>query len=189
MNFTATALPGVVRIGLSRIVDDRGYFARGWCAAEFAAHGLNPRALQLNIGFSHRRGTLRGLHYQAAPHAEAKFVRCTRGAVFDVAVDLRPDSPTFCQWLGVELSADNGEMLGVPEGCAHGYQTLTDDAEIHYLTSEPYHAGAARGLRFDDPAFAVTWPLPVAAISAADLAWPVFPLRAGSGAGAPNPLP
>ena len=189
MNFTTTALPGVVLASLSRRTDHRGYFARGWCAAEFAAHGLNPHAVQLNVGFSHLRGTLRGMHYQAAPHAEAKQVRCTRGVVFDAVVDLRPDSPTFCRWLGVELSADNGDMLCVPEGCAHGYQTLTDGAEIHYLTSEPYHAGSARGFRFDDPAFDIKWPLPVAAISAADLAWPVFPFRPEAGVRTRNPLP
>lgn len=177
MIFTATKLPGAFLVSLRKIEDRRGFFARGWCADEFAQHGLAPRMTQLNVGFSHSRGTLRGLHYQVAPHAEAKFVRCTRGAVFDVIVDLRRDSPTHRQWLGVELTSDNGLMLYAPEGCAHGYLTLVDDTETYYLTSSPYAADAARGVRYNDPAFAIEWPQPVTVISEPDERWPDYPLE------------
>lgn len=174
MTFTETALKGAFLVGLKKIEDDRGFFARGWCRDEFAAHGLNPDMVQLNVGFSHRRGTIRGLHYQAAPHQEAKFVRCTRGAIFDVIVDLRPESPTRGRWYGAELTADNGLMLYAPEGFAHGYLTLVDDTEAYYLTSCAYAPASARGVRYNDPAFAITWPLPVTVVSDADGAWPDY---------------
>jgi len=174
MIFTETALAGAYLVAPERREDDRGYFARGWCRDEFTRHGLEPELVQLNIGFSHRRGTVRGLHYQLPPHAEIKFARCTRGAIFDVIVDLRPESPTRGRWVGAELSADNGLMLYVPRGFAHGYQALTDDAEMSYLTSAYYAAQAARGVRYDDPAFAIRWPLPVAMVSAADASWPDY---------------
>jgi dTDP-4-dehydrorhamnose 3,5-epimerase len=176
MEFTETRLPGAWLVRLKRIEDQRGFFARGFCRDEFAAHGLNPGMLQLNVGFSHAKGTLRGLHYQEAPHAEAKFVRCTRGAIYDVIVDLRPTSPTLGQWVGVELTADNGTMLYAPEGFAHGYQTLTDDADMYYMTTAPYAAGAARGVRFDDPGLDIIWPLPVSVISDQDRNWPLLPV-------------
>jgi dTDP-4-dehydrorhamnose 3,5-epimerase len=128
--------------------------------------------VQLNVGFSHRKGTLRGLHYQVPPHQEAKLIRCTRGAVFDVIVDLRPDSPTRGQWIGAELSEENSLMLYAPEGFAHGYQTLVDNTETYYLTSASYAASAARGVRYNDPAFGISWPLPVSVVSDADRRWP-----------------
>jgi dTDP-4-dehydrorhamnose 3,5-epimerase len=172
VEFTETKLKGAFLIGLSKIEDERGFFARGWCREEFARHGLNPDVVQLNVGFSHKKGTLRGLHYQNPPQQEAKFVRCTRGAIFDVIVDLRPDSPTHRQWFGAELTPENGLMLYSPEGFAQGYQTLTDDTEMCYLTSGYYLPAAARGVRYNDPAFQISWPLPVAAISDADKNWP-----------------
>jgi dTDP-4-dehydrorhamnose 3,5-epimerase len=174
MEFTSTPLAGAFVVSLKRIEDDRGFFARGWCRDEFAAHGLVRDMTQLNVGFSHRKGTVRGLHFQLPPHAEAKFVRCTRGAVFDVIVDLRPESPTRGGWFGAELTADNGLMLYAPEGFAHGYQTLADDTETYYLTSSAYAAGSARGVRYDDPAFGIVWPVPVTVVSDADGRWPDY---------------
>jgi len=174
MLFTATKLPGAFLIALRKIEDDRGFFARGWCTEEFAGHGLATNMVQLNTSFSRKRGTLRGIHYQLPPHAEAKFVRCTRGAIFDVIVDLRRDSPTWRQWIAAELTADNGLMFYAPEGCAHGYLTLADDTEAYYLTSSVYAPGAARGVRYNDPAFGIDWPEPVAVISEADDSWPLY---------------
>jgi dTDP-4-dehydrorhamnose 3,5-epimerase len=173
MEFTKTRLRGAFLIGFNRIEDHRGFFARGWCCEEFAKHGL-PDMVQLNVAFSHKQGTLRGLHYQEPPHQESKLARCTRGAIFDVIVDLRPGSPTRREWIGLELTAQNGLMLYAPEGCAHGYQTLTDDAEMYYMTSTRYSPAAARGVRHDDPAFGIAWPLPVSAISEADEQWPDY---------------
>lgn len=174
MEFRKTNLKDACLVTIKRIEDNRGYFARAWCRDEFLQHGLNPDILQLNVGFSHQSGTLRGMHYQLPPHAEAKFVRCTRGAIYDVIIDLREGSPTAGQWYGAELSADNGLMLYVPEGFAHGYQTLLDDTEMYYTTTALYAPTAARGVRFDDPAFGITWPLPVSMISTADRDWPAF---------------
>lgn len=174
MQFFETSLPGVYLIELEKIRDDRGLFARSWCKEEFEAHRLNPNMVQMNVGFSYRKGTLRGLHFQEAPYAEAKLVRCSRGVLYDVAVDLRPDSPTFCQSFGIELTGDGNSMLYVPEGCAHGYQTLADNTELSYLTSQVYHRDYARGVRYDDPAFEIRWPLEVAVISEADRTWPDF---------------
>jgi dTDP-4-dehydrorhamnose 3,5-epimerase len=174
MEFKETRLRGAFLVGIKKIVDDRGFFARGWCRDEFGKLGLNPDATQLNIGFSHKKGTLRGMHYQKAPHAEAKLVRCTRGAVFDVIIDLRPYSVTRGEWYGVELTQDNHLSLYAPEGFAHGYQTLSDDAEIYYLTTAMYAAAAATGVRYDDPAFAIQWPLEVSLISDSDRTWPAF---------------
>jgi dTDP-4-dehydrorhamnose 3,5-epimerase len=171
MEFTETKLKGAFLIGLTKIEDHRGFFARGWCRDEFANQGLTSNMVQLNIGFSHKKGTIRGLHYQLAPHQEAKLVRCTRGAILDVIVDLRPDSPTNRQWVGVELTALNSLMLYVPEGFAHGYQTLVDDTEMYYMTSCSYVPAAARGRRYNDPAFQISWPLPVTVISDADRNW------------------
>lgn len=174
MEFTETPLKGAVVVQLKKIQDERGHFARAWCQEEFRNHGLNPHMVQLNVGFSRRRGTVRGMHYQLKPHSEAKFVRCTSGAIHDVIIDLREGSSTFGKWYGVELTSDNGLMLYAPEGFAHGYQTLWDDSEMYYLTSAPYAAAAARGVRHDDPAFGVRWPLPVSVISEADRNWPDF---------------
>lgn len=174
MEFTETRLKHAYLVRLKRIEDQRGFFARGFCRDEFQAHGLNPNMSQLNVAFSHAKGTVRGMHYQEAPHEEAKFIRCTRGAIFDVIVDLRPGSPTRGQWVGVELTADNGLMLYAPEGFAHGYQTLADDTEMYYLTSAPYAPGAARGVRFDDPALRIDWPMPATVVSEPDRGWPDF---------------
>jgi dTDP-4-dehydrorhamnose 3,5-epimerase len=174
MEFTETKLKGAFVVSMKKIEDHRGYFARGWCREEFAAHGLNPTMVQLNTSSSHSKGTVRGLHFQETPHQEAKFMRCTRGSIYDVIVDLRPDSPTHRQWIGFELTADNGFMLYAPEGFAHGYQTLTDEADMYYMTSAPYAAGAAKGVRYDDPAFGILWPLPVSLISSQDLNWPDY---------------
>jgi dTDP-4-dehydrorhamnose 3,5-epimerase len=174
MEFTETTLKGAYVVRLRKIEDDRGYFARAWCYQEFEQHQLNPHMVQMNVGFSHQRGTVRGMHYQLAPHAEAKFIRCTRGAIYDVIIDLREGSPTFGQWYGRELTPDNGLMVYAPEGFAHGYQTLQDDSEMYYFTSAAYAPAAARGVRYDDPIVAIKWPLPVSLISNADRNWPGF---------------
>jgi dTDP-4-dehydrorhamnose 3,5-epimerase len=142
-----------------------------WCDQEFRANGLLADIAQINTGYSPRRGTLRGMHYQLAPYREVKVVRCLRGSVFDVVVDLRPESPTHRRWMGVELTAENGRMLYIPEGCAHGYLTLDDSTELMYLTSQPYAADAATGVRFDDPAFGIEWPAEAQLISQADRDW------------------
>lgn len=174
MTFTETGLQGAYAIHPTRIADHRGYFARAFCQSEFGALGLRSDVAQMNVAFNPKTGTLRGMHFQEAPHAEAKLVRCTRGALFDVIVDLRPGSPTLGRWFGAELSAENGVQLYAPEGFAHGYQTLMPDSEICYLTSASYAPAAARGVRFDDPVFGIAWPLPVSAISDADRQWPDF---------------
>lgn len=174
MTFEETELKGAFVVGLKKIEDDRGFFARAWCQKEFADAGLDPNLVQINLAVSKKAGTLRGMHFQEAPHAEAKLVRCTRGRIFDVMVDLRPESPTHRKWFGLELSAENHRMLYVPEGFAHGYETLTDDAEMLYQTSKFFASTSARGVRYDDPAFAIAWPLPVAVISDADRKWPDY---------------
>ena len=174
MEFTGIGLPGACLVQLNKIEDERGYFARAWCREEFLRHGLNPNMAQLNTGFSHKRGTVRGMHYQAVPHAEAKFIRCTRGAIYDVIIDLRKGSPTLGQWRGIELTPENGLMVYAPEGFAHGYQTLQDGTEMYYMTSVPYAPASAKGVRHDDPAFGIKWPLPVSVISAVDRNWPDF---------------
>jgi dTDP-4-dehydrorhamnose 3,5-epimerase len=152
--------------------DERGYFARLFCAEEFRREGLPEVFVQQNLSFSAQKGTLRGMHYQAEPHGEAKLVRCLRGAIHDVIVDLRPESPTFLQWAGFDLTAENMAQLLVPVGFAHGFQTLTDDAEVSYLVSYPYTQHAERGLRWDDPAIGIDWPLEPTTISEKDRSWP-----------------
>lgn len=154
--------------------DERGHFARIWCAREFAQHGLSTALVQVNIGYSKRKGTLRGMHFQNAPHAEVKLVRCTRGAVYDVMVDLRPESPTHGRWYGAELTPDNGKMLYIPERFGHGYLTLTNHAEISYQTSRPYVADAATGVAYNDPAFGIDWPMEPTVLSDADRNWPPY---------------
>jgi dTDP-4-dehydrorhamnose 3,5-epimerase len=171
MKFEATPLSGAFVVSLQRIEDERGSFARSYCAREFAAQGLEPLAAQCNLSSNVRRGTLRGMHYQAEPHQEAKLVRCTRGALWDVIVDLRPGSPTYRRWHGVELSAANALALYVPRGFAHGFQTLLDDTEVFYQMSEFHHAELARGLRWDDPAIGIRWPLPQPLLSPRDRAF------------------
>ena len=172
MRFTETKVAGAFLIEPEPIADERGFFARTWCRSEFADHGLNPELAQANISFNHRKGTLRGLHYQQAPRAEAKLVRATRGAIWDLALDLRRDSPSYLAWFGAELTADNRSMLYVPEGCAHGFLTLADATEVAYQMSAPYAPAAARGVRWDDPAFGIEWPGEVVVINERDASYP-----------------
>lgn len=174
MNFIETRLPGATLIELEKREDSRGHFARIYCEREFQAHGLPARVAQANRSVTLAQGTLRGMHYQLPPHAEDKLVRCERGAIWDCIIDLRPDSATYCQWLGVELSEASGRMLLVPRGFAHGFVSLTDDVAVSYQVSEFYSPGAERGLRFDDPAFGIQWPCPIAHFSDKDAAWPAF---------------
>ncbi len=176
MIFEETILPGAYVIELQRLVDERGFFARSWCQREFQEHGLNPRLVQCNVSFNHHQGTFRGMHYQVAPFEEAKVVRCTSGAICDIIVDLRPDSPTFREHLAVVLSAANRKMLYVPEKFAHGFLTLEDNTEVCYQMSEFYSPECARGFRWNDPAFAIKLPLAVAVISDRDRNCPLFSL-------------
>jgi dTDP-4-dehydrorhamnose 3,5-epimerase len=171
MKYLSTPLSGVYLIDLEPIVDPRGFFARTWCAQEFESRGLNPRLSQTSISMSTRKGTLRGLHYQADPYREAKLVRCCAGAIYDVVVDLRRDSPTYCRWFSAELTAANHRMLYAPEGFAHGYQTLTDNTEVLYQNSESYRPEYARGVRWNDPIFGIEWPVPDPILSPRDLAF------------------
>jgi dTDP-4-dehydrorhamnose 3,5-epimerase len=173
MHFAKTNVEGAMVIDPVPHADARGRFMRAWCVQEFADQGIAFEPLQANMGFSTKRGTVRGMHFQEAPASEAKLVRCTRGAMFDVVLDLRPESPTCGAWYGVKLSSDNGRMLYLPEGCAHGYQTLEEDTEMHYMTSAFYAPAAAKGVRFDDPAFGIAWPLEVTEISEQDRNWPL----------------
>jgi dTDP-4-dehydrorhamnose 3,5-epimerase len=173
--FQPTELAGTVVVELQPRDDERGFFARFFCRREFAEHGLELEVAQANLAFNRRRGTLRGLHYQAPPHEESKLVRCVRGALYDVVVDLRPGSPTFRRWLAVELTAENRRLLYVPAGVAHGYQTLVDETEAMYLHSAFHAPEAERGVRWDDPAFGIEWPeVDERVISAKDRAWPDF---------------
>jgi dTDP-4-dehydrorhamnose 3,5-epimerase len=174
MTFHETELSGVFEIHLEPMGDDRGFFARSWCRKEFESRGLNPKVVQCNISFNLKKGTLRGIHYQAAPHQEAKMVRCTRGAIYDVVVDLRPQQPTFRKWIGVLLTAANRCMLHVPEGCGHGFLTLEDETEVFYQMSEFYHPELARGVRWDGPSFQIVWPDRVEVISERDRTYPNF---------------
>lgn len=174
MKFKETSLKDAVLIEPTRFGDARGYFARTFCAETFAREGLVSVYPQSNHSANAKAGTLRGLHFQRAPHAEVKLVRCVRGALYDVIVDLRPDSPTYRRWEGFELTEENGRILYVPEGFAHGLQTLVDDTHASYQVSHPYTPGAEGGVRFDDPAFAIRWPLPVSVISDKDAAWPLM---------------
>ncbi len=174
MRFTPTRVAGVVVVDLDPHVDERGEFARAFCRAEFAAAGLVPPLEQVNLVTTHRAGTVRGVHWQVAEAAEAKLVRVVRGAIHDVAVDVREGSPTHRQWVGVDLDAASARALYLPPGVAHGYQTLVDDTVVLYQTSAPHTPDAERGLRFDDPAVGITWPLPVTVVSAKDRAWPLL---------------
>jgi len=174
MRFEATKIPGVVVVEPDLLGDERGFFARVWCRRDFADHGLRAELAQCSLSWNRRKGTLRGMHLQLAPHAEAKLVRVTRGAVFDVAVDLRPDSPTFRRWFGCELTEANRRMLYIAEGLAHGFLTLAEGTEVVYQISEFHHPEAARGVRWDDPAFAIDWPGLPAVISERDRSFPDF---------------
>lgn len=174
MNFVETKLAGVFIIELDKVEDERGLLARTWSRREFGEHGLNPKLVECNVSFNIRKGTLRGMHYQTEPFAQAKLVRCTAGAFYDVAVDLRPDSATFKNWEAVELTAENRRMLYVPEGCAHGFQTLEDSTEVFYQMSEVYAPDYARGVRWNDPAFGIEWPHDERTIISRDRNYPDF---------------
>ena len=167
-----TSLQDAYTIDLEKREDPRGFFARGWCRREFEQHHLVSHLVQANISYNRMKGTLRGMHYQAEPHGEVKVIRCTRGRLYDVIIDLRLHSATYGRWFGLELNADNRRMLYAPAGCAHGFQTLEDETEAFYLVSEYYTPGAECGVRYNDPAFGIAWPLLVTSISDKDLSWP-----------------
>jgi dTDP-4-dehydrorhamnose 3,5-epimerase len=179
MKFNATSLADAMLIELEPRGDERGFFARTFCAAEFAAHGLETGFVQGNCSYNRGRGTVRGLHWQRAPHAEVKLVRVVQGAIFDAIVDLRPASPSYLKWAGFELSAANRRSLYVPAGFAHGLQTLEDETHVVYQVSHPFTPGAERGMRWDDPAVGIAWPLPVASLSEKDAGWPRLDPAAG----------
>ena len=174
MIFLATELEGAYIIEPEQLADERGFFARTWCAETFIEHGLPGHLSQCSIAFNHKKGTLRGMHFQEAPYAEAKLVRCTMGAIYDVIIDLRLGSPTYRQHIGVELTAQNRRQLFVPEGFAHGYQTLEDNTEVFYQMNVPYAPGAGRGVRWDDPAFGITWPADERIMNERDRDWPDY---------------
>ncbi|MEJ2008186.1 MAG: dTDP-4-dehydrorhamnose 3,5-epimerase [Acidobacteriota bacterium] len=174
MKFAETPLKGAYTVEIEPIADERGFFARTWCEREFSDQGLNPLLKQASVSFNHKKGTLRGMHYQTDGHQECKLIRCSAGAVFDVIIDLRKDSPTFMKHFAVVLSSEDHRMLYVPEGFAHGFQTLTDGTELFYQISEFYSPKHAAGVRWNDPAFAIKWPEPPRVISARDQAFPDF---------------
>lgn len=174
MIFTETKLKGAYIIDVKRLEDERGFFGRAYCQNEFEQYGLNTSAVQANVSFNLKKGTLRGMHMQLAPFGETKLVRCTRGAIYDVIVDMREDSDTFKQWIGVELTADSYRMLYVPEGFAHGFITLMDNSDVTYQVTQFYTAGSERGYRFDDPAFGIVWPIEPVVVSQKDQNHPFF---------------
>jgi dTDP-4-dehydrorhamnose 3,5-epimerase len=174
MIFVDTDLSGVFEIQIEPKADERGFFARTWCQNEFAEKDLDPHLVQCSLSYNARKGTLRGMHFQTAPHAETKLVRCSNGAIYDVVLDLRRDSKTYCRWIGVALTADKRNALYIPKGCAHGFLTMEDDSEIFYQMSDFYHAVSARGVRWDDPAFGIIWPAKIETISARDASYPDF---------------
>lgn len=174
MIFNETKLKGAFEIEISKIGDERGFFGRSWCRREMEENGLNGNIAQINTSLSKEKGTLRGLHFQIAPHQECKMIRCTRGAIFDMIVDLRPESPTFMQWHGVELTEDNHKALYSPEGFAQGFITLRDDTEITYFTTDFYAPGFDRGVRYNDPQFGIELPISPVVISEKDQNWPDF---------------
>jgi dTDP-4-dehydrorhamnose 3,5-epimerase len=173
MQFCESTVVGAKVMDPSPREDNRGRFMRAWCAREFADQGISFLPVQANMGLSIQKGTVRGMHFQDASAPEAKLVRCTRGAIFDVVLDLRPGSPTFRKWYGIELSETNGRMLYLPELCAHGYQTLVENTEMYYMTSAYYTPSAVRGARFDDPVFGIQWPMPATVVSEQDRNWPL----------------
>lgn len=174
MKFTETGLSGSFVVDMDPMKDHRGYFGRAYCAKEFEAQGISVKVVQANMSGTIKKGTVRGLHYQVPPASEPKFIRCVRGAIYDVIVDMRPESPTFLQHFAVELTADNHKAIYVPDMFAHGHQALSDDVEIFYLVGEFYTPGCERGVRFDDPAIGIEWPLPVSVVSDKDGAWPLL---------------
>jgi dTDP-4-dehydrorhamnose 3,5-epimerase len=177
--FTETAIPGCFLIQIEPIWDERGFFARTWCEMEFREHGLNSSLRQASLSFNFKKGTLRGMHYQVGGSQEAKLIRCISGSIFDVVIDLRKDSPAFARHIGVLLSAENPQMVYIPEGCAHGYQTLADKTELFYQISQFYNADLSRGVRWNDPVFAIAWPLPDPIVSSRDQSFPDFDARSG----------
>ena len=174
MIFHETKLARVFEINLELNGDERGFFARSWCQKEFEYKGLNPKVVQCSVSYNARKGTLRGIHYQDTPYPEAKLVRCTKGAIYDVVVDLRPNSPAFKEWVAVVLTGANRQMLYVPEGCGHGLMTLEDETEVFYQISEFYHPESSLGIRWDDPAFRISWPGAVEVMSERDRTYPNF---------------
>jgi dTDP-4-dehydrorhamnose 3,5-epimerase len=176
MIFTETKLQGVTIVDIQRLQDERGFFARSWCRNEFKQAGLVDTLVQTNISFNAKKGIIRGMHFQLPPFEEVKLVQCTRGAIFDVIVDLRPQSKTHKQWISVELTEENHRMIYIPPGCGHGYQTLTDTSDILYQVSQFYSQEHARGARYNDPAFQIQWPLPLTLISKNDSTWPDYTL-------------
>ncbi|GBD98068.1 dTDP-4-dehydrorhamnose 3,5-epimerase [bacterium BMS3Abin07] len=174
MIFKETSLAGAYIITIEKREDERGFFARSWCKNEFESHGLNSSFVQANVSFNKKSGTLRGMHYQVNPYEETKLMRCTRGAIYDVIIDLRPDSPTYKQWIGVELTAENYTMLFVPENFAHGFQTLEDGTEVTYQVSQFYSPGSEQGIRFNDTGFGIKWPVDIRVISDKDRSWPDY---------------
>jgi dTDP-4-dehydrorhamnose 3,5-epimerase len=174
MIFTETKLKGAFIIDVKQLDDERGFFGRAWCKKEFEAHGLNSNAVQANVSYNKFRGTIRGMHYQVEPFTESKTVRCTSGSIFDVIVDLRPDSSTYKEWIGVELTAESFRMLYVPDGFAHGFITLQDHTSVHYMVTEYYTPGAEAGIKFDDPAFNIVWPITPTLVSDKDKLHPPF---------------
>jgi len=177
MIFTETELKGAYLIQIKKIEDDRGFFGRAWCENEFREAGINPTIRQINTSLSYKKGTIRGMHYQIDPYQEAKFIRCTRGRIFDVMIDLRPESPTFMKWLGHELSENNYTMAFVPENFAHGFVTLEDNCEVYYPVTEFYTPGSERGIRYNDPAFEIHWPIDIEVVSEKDLSHPDFDVK------------
>ncbi|MDQ3097974.1 MAG: dTDP-4-dehydrorhamnose 3,5-epimerase [Chloroflexota bacterium] len=176
MIFEPAEIDGAFVITLEPRADERGWFARAWCEEEFRFQGLEVRAVQTNVSFNHRRGTIRGLHWQADPFGEAKLVRCTAGAIFDVLVDVRHGSPTYGRWQGIQLAAGDRQLVHVPAGCAHGYQSQADGSEVAYNVSHAYAPEAERGIRWDDPAFSIAWPLAEVIVSEKDATWPDYAL-------------
>ena len=174
MKFIETGLQGAVIVEIEKLQDQRGFFARTWCKREFEKYGLDASLVQANVSYNHRKGTLRGMHYQAEPYGETKLVRCTQGAICDVIIDLRPESPTYRKWVGVELTAENYRMLFVPKMFAHGFQTLVDDSVVTYQVGQFYTSGSERGIRYNDPAFGLRWPVEASVISDKDKSWPDF---------------
>ncbi len=177
MIFTETKLKGAFIIEIKKLEDERGFFGRAWCHNEFKEHGLNPNICQINTSYTKKKGTIRGLHYQVDPYQETKFIRCTRGRIFDVIIDLRPGSPTFMQWIGNELSSDSYKMVYVPEYFAHGILSLEDNSEVYYPVSQFYTPGAERGIRWNDPAFNIQWPVKVEIVSEKDNSHPDFDIN------------
>jgi dTDP-4-dehydrorhamnose 3,5-epimerase len=173
LKFVETPIAGLFVVEIEPRNDDRGFFARSFCVDEFQAHGLERTVDQCNVSFNAKAGTLRGLHYQVEPHGEAKLVRCTRGAIFDVAVDIRPGSNTYLKWYAADLTSENRRMMFIPQGFAHGFQTLVDESEVFYLMFESYHPESARGLRWDDPRIGIAWPLAELIISEKDRLYPL----------------